>query len=111
MSEEDFDPFAFIVLEILRSRNNEPIKHKILFQKIAFLSLRNFNNLFQLVDFKAHRFGPYSEPLDTTSAQLVEIGDIRINQNGEFEITEEGENYSDQLHTQLEDEESQIGII
>jgi len=106
MSEEEFDPLSFIVLEILRSRDNEPIKQKILFQKIAFLSLRNFKKFFQISDFKPHRFGPYSAPLDTSSAQLVELGDIKINQNGEFEITEEGKEYSDRLHTQLEDEES-----
>ena len=106
MSEEEFDPLSFIVLEILRSRDNEPIKQKILFQKIAFLSLRNFKKWFQIADFKAHRFGPYSAPLDTTSAQLVELRDIVINPKGELEITEDGREYSDRLHTQFEDKES-----
>lgn len=107
MSEMEFDPFAFIILELLHSRENEPIRRKILFQKIAFLSLKNFNNLFRLADFKPHKFGPYSAPLENLSSQLSRLGDIHINEKGNYEITEAGKKYLNNLHHQLQDEESQ----
>ncbi|MGV9199547.1 MAG: hypothetical protein ACOC4M_12100 [Promethearchaeia archaeon] len=106
MSEMEFDPFAFIILKLLHSRNNEPIRRKILFQKIAFLALRNFNNFFQLADFKPHKFGPYSAPLENISSQLSDLGEIYINRKGSYEITEEGKKYLNNLHRQLQDEES-----
>lgn len=107
MSEIEFDPFGFVILELLHSGNDEPIRRKILFQKIAFLALRNFNNFFRLADFKPHKFGPYSAPLENISSQLAKIGEIHINQNGEYKITEEGKKYLNKLHNQLQDEESQ----
>jgi len=45
---------SHIILKILSALDKEPIKTRILFQKIAFLILRKYKDLFQQVDFKPH---------------------------------------------------------
>jgi uncharacterized protein YwgA len=77
-------------LAILNARDHEPIKHKILFQKIAFLSLRNFEKLFQLADFKAHKFGPYSPSLNITSEELALTNKIIIDKEVGYQINING---------------------
>ena len=96
--EFDLDPHSFIVLETLNANKNKPIKQKIIFQKIIFLTLMNFNTLFNVADFKAHLLGPYSPSIEKTTEQLIKIGKIKKNEANEFEITEEGIKILKKLH-------------
>ena len=104
--EDSFDLHSFIVLEILNAITQETIKQKIIFQKIAFLSLRNFKQFLELADFKRHRLGPYSESLAKTTEQLIKTGDVIINENKELEITKKGIKTLDFFHIQFKDDES-----
>jgi len=88
--EFDLDPHSFIVLETLNANKQRPIKQKIIFQKIIFLTLKNFLELFNIADFKAHILGPYSPSIAKTTEQLIKIGNLKKNELNEFEITEAG---------------------
>ena len=83
------DLHTLIVLKLLNGLNSEPIEGKIKFQKIAFLVLKNFKELFELVDFKAHKFGPYSEPLDYALQETTNKNESYIEKDT-IEITDQG---------------------
>jgi uncharacterized protein YwgA len=106
MNDEPFDPLSFVILEILHARNAEPIRNKTVLQKIAFLSLRNFNFFFQLADFKAHKFGPFSPSISKALEQLRRTNDIRVNKGVGHQISEKGKNYLNNFHKKLNDKES-----
>ncbi len=106
MIDEFFlDPHSFIVLEILNASNQKVIKQKILFQKISFLSLRIFKHLFELADFKAHILGPYSPSLSKTTEQLINLGDVQINEKKEFALTSKGKEILEDFHKTLKTKE------
>jgi len=86
---KNIDLHAQIVLKILNGLNAKPIDGKIKFQKIAFLVLRNFEEIFEFFDFKPHKFGPYSESLDYALEVIknneeagIEKDTIKITKNG-----------------------------
>ncbi|MFX0134564.1 MAG: hypothetical protein ACFFDN_13065 [Candidatus Hodarchaeota archaeon] len=89
-NENDLDPHSFIVLETLNAFNQRPIKQRVIFQKIIFLTLMNFEKLFRAADFKAHLLGPYSSSIEKTTEQLIKIGEVKINEDNQFEITNMG---------------------
>ena len=82
--------FYLLVLELLHQNSNEPINGKILFQKLMFLLLKNYPKLFEEADFIPHRFGPYSESLESSLVELQELG-LLSGEKENFKITDEGE--------------------
>ena len=101
MGMESIDPNVFVILEILRANKKESIKSNIIFQKIAFLSLINFEKLFTVADFIPHRFGPYSESLKMTKKQLINMGEIEVLNGKELKITEKGLERLNQVEKEL----------
>ena len=92
---KNIDLHTQLVLKILNGLNSKPIDGKILFQKIAFLVLRNFEERFEFFDFKPHKFGPYSESLDYALEEIknkeeagIEKGTIKITENGKIKLNE-----------------------
>lgn len=102
MELNSLDPNVLIILEILKANKEESIKTEIMFQKIAFLLLINFQTLFNVADFKPHKFGPYSESLKKTKDQLIKMGDIKKGVRNEFLISENGVMKLKQIETQLD---------
>jgi len=103
---KDIDLHNQLVLKILNGLNSKPIDGKIKFQKIAFLVLRNFEEIFDFFDFKPHKFGPYSESLDYTLEETENKEEARIEKNT-IEITESGKKKLKELEsiTELSDQE------
>jgi uncharacterized protein YwgA len=92
---KNIDLHTQLVLKILNGLNSKPIDGKIKFQKIAFLVLRNFEEIFEFFDFKPHKFGPYSESLDYALEEIknkeeagIEIDTIKITENGKKKLNE-----------------------
>lgn len=92
---KNIDLHTQLVLKILNGLNSKPIDEKIKFQKIAFLVLRNFEELFEFFDFKPHKFGPYSESLDYALEEIknkeeagIEKDTIKITENGKKKLNE-----------------------
>ncbi len=92
---KNIDLHTHFVLKILNGLNSDPIDGKVKFQKIAFLVLRNFEEIFEFFDFKAHRFGPYSESLDYALEEtknreetLMEKEAIGITESGKKKLNE-----------------------
>lgn len=110
-NDDNLDPHSFVILEALYANKHRPIKQKILFQKILFLTLMNFKKLFNIVDFKPHLLGPYSASIDKTIEQLIKIGNIKKNEKNEFEITDEGIEILEQLSKEIEDKEEVNQIL
>ncbi|MHA1488973.1 MAG: hypothetical protein ACTSRI_04890 [Promethearchaeota archaeon] len=89
------------VLKILNGLNSEPIGGKIKFQKIAFLVLKNFKELFEFFDFKPHKFGPYSESLDYALEETNNKEESHTEKDT-IEITEQGKNKLNELDSIIE---------
>src|SRR5271157_3944674 len=70
----EFHPIEWVLLETLKASNAEPIRGKVLFQKILFMFLQNYPNWYSLADFRPHILGPYSEPVHITLEDLTDIG-------------------------------------
>ncbi len=87
----NIDLHTLIVLKLLNGLNSKPIDGKIKFQKIAFLVLKNFKELFELADFKSHKFGPYSESLENTLQETANKTEAHI-ESDNIEITDQGKN-------------------
>ena len=103
LEDPEFDIHTILVLEILDSLSQKGIKQKIIFQKIAFLSTRRFKNLFNLLDFKKHKFGPYSESLANIVKQLKITGLIDKNENDELIITSKGKIELERYHQAIKE--------
>jgi len=103
---KNIDLHAQIVLKILNGLNAKPIDGKIKFQKIAFLVLRNFEEIFEFFDFKAHKFGPYSESLDYALEEVKNKEEAQIEKDA-IKITENGKNVLNELEsiTELSEKE------
>jgi uncharacterized protein YwgA len=78
----------YIILKIINGRNGEAIRSKINLQKIAFLILENYPDLFEKADYKRHLEGPYSEPIVISTDEL--ILDKEVEKQKGFQITEKG---------------------
>lgn len=98
---------SHIILKLLNALEKEPIKTRILFQKIAFLILRKYKELFQQVDFKPHKFGPHSASLGETLEELENLNYVSEDREFEIKITDEGENFLKELEISLGSENSQ----
>lgn len=98
---------SHIILKILHALENEPIKTRILFQQIAFLILRKYKELFQQVDFKAHKFGPHSAFLGETLEELENLNYVSEDRELGIKITEEGEYFLTELEQTLGCDNSQ----
>ncbi|MBA7563436.1 hypothetical protein ES708_05094 [subsurface metagenome] len=92
---KNIDLHTQLVLKILNGLNSKPIDGNIKFQKIAFLVLRNFEEIFGFFDFKPHKFGPYSESLDYALEEIknkeeagIEKDTIKITENGKKKLNE-----------------------
>jgi len=92
---KNIDLHTQLVLKILNGLNSKPIDGYIKFQKIAFLVLRNFEEIFGFFDFKPHKFGPYSESLDYALEEIknkeeagIEKDTIKITENGKKKLNE-----------------------
>jgi len=92
---KNIDLHTQLVLKILNGLNSKPIDGKIKFQNIAFLVLRNFEEIFEFFDFKPHKFGPYSESLDYALEEIknkeeaqIEKGTTKITENGKKKLNE-----------------------
>jgi uncharacterized protein YwgA len=88
------DLHSHLVLKILNGLNAEPIVGKIKFQKIAFLVLKNFDDIFEFFDFKPHKFGPFSESLDyaleeskSKEESIIENETIKITEIGKAKLS------------------------
>ena len=100
-----------IVIELLHQNSNEPIKGKILFQKLMFLLLKNYPGLFDEADFIPHKFGPYSGSLELSMEELQELGLISDDKEN-FKITDEGERELKNLEEfHLQDEEKRKNLL
>jgi len=95
---KNIDLHTQLVLKILNGLNSKPLDGKIKFQKIAFLVLRNFKEIFEFFDFKPHKFGPYSESLDSALEEIKNREEARIEKNT-IKITDIGKKKLDQLET------------
>lgn len=89
------DLHSHLVLKILNGLNAEPIVGKIKFQKIAFLVLKNFDDIFEFFDFKPHKFGPFSESLDyaleeskSKEESIIENETIKITEIGKAKLSD-----------------------
>ncbi|MHA1274743.1 MAG: hypothetical protein ACTSQP_03955 [Promethearchaeota archaeon] len=92
---------SHIILKLLNALNKEPIKTRILLQKIAFLILRKYKELFKQVDFKPHKFGPHSASLGETLEELKNLNYIHEDRESGIKITAEGEKYLNDLEESL----------
>ncbi len=97
----NIDLHTHIVLKLLNGLDSEPIDGKIKFQKIAFLVLKNFKDIFELFDFKPHRFGPYSESLDYTLEETNNMEESHIERDY-IEITTQGKEKLNELDSAIE---------
>jgi len=83
----------YVILKILSANNRKPINGRILLQKIAFLIAQNFPNLIDELDFKPHKFGPYSEIIETAITELSFLEEIKgadKKRGGNLYITDRG---------------------
>jgi uncharacterized protein YwgA len=97
----NIDLHTHIVLKLLNALDSEPVEGKIKFQKIAFMVLRNFPEIFEFFDFKPHRFGPYSEPLDYTLEEVNNKNEAHIEKET-IEITNQGKEKLAELESAME---------
>lgn len=97
----NIDLHTHIVLKLLNALDSEPIEGKIKFQKIAFMVLRNFQEIFEFFDFMPHRFGPYSEPLDYTLEEVNSKHEAHIEKET-IEITDQGKEKLAELESAME---------
>ncbi|TFG19156.1 MAG: hypothetical protein EU533_07025 [Promethearchaeota archaeon] len=97
----NIDLHTQIVLKLLNALDSEPIEGKIKFQKIAFMVLRNFPEIFEFFDFKPHKFGPYSEPLDCTLEEVNNKHEAHIEKET-MEITDQGKEKLTELDSVME---------
>jgi len=67
-----------------------PLKTRIKLQKLFFLVSNVFEDINDAFRFEPHLFGPYSEILDETSEELIDLDLIRKNKNSPFVLTPEG---------------------
>ncbi len=88
---------SYIVLKILNALEQEPINSKILLQKIAFLILRKYKQLFNYADFKPHKFGPYSASLEQTLEELENLDEVKVSKKEGIKITPKGEKFLKEL--------------
>ena len=77
---KNISDFELIILALLNSKNREPIRNDLFFQKEIFLILNFIKEMFPSADFIAHTFGPYSEVAEKSlnnlnSYKLVEKKD------------------------------------
>ncbi len=98
---KNIDLHTQFVLKILNGLNSEPVGGKIKFQKIAFLVLKNFKELFDFFDFKPHRFGPYCESLDYALEETNNKKESQIEKDI-IEITDQGKNKLNELDSIIE---------
>jgi len=97
----NIDLHTHIVLKLLNGFNSEPIDGKIKFQKIAFMVLKNFQEIFEFFDFKPHRFGPYSESLDYALEETNNKEEAHVEKNT-IEITDNGKEKLNELDSTIE---------
>ena len=88
----DITPHQYIVLKLLDANNAEPVGGRIIFQKLLFLILKNFDNWFEDADFIPHLYGPFSASLDHALEDLESIKSVQEIPKKEINITEEGKN-------------------
>ena len=63
--------FELVILALLKSQNNEPIKNDIFFQKEFFLIMNYIKEMLPGADFIAHTYGPYSEVAEKSMNNLT----------------------------------------
>ena len=102
----DITPHQYIVLKLLDANNAEPIGGRIIFQKLSFLILKNFEKWFEDADFIPHRFGPYSASLEQALEDLESIKTVQEIPKKEIRITEDGKNLLNDLENKLQMVES-----
>ncbi|MHA1285187.1 MAG: hypothetical protein ACTSQP_22030 [Promethearchaeota archaeon] len=96
---------SYIILKLLNAKNKEPIKTRILFQKIAFLILRKYKELFELVDFKSNKFGPHSASLGETLEELKTLEYVSEDRESGIKITNRGEGFLKELEKSFKSKE------
>lgn len=104
---ESLQIHSHIILKLLDALEKDPIKTRILFQKLIFLILRKYQELFQQVDFKPHKFGPHSASLGETLEELENLNCVSEDRDLGIKITDEGENFLQELEESLGSENSQ----
>jgi len=74
-----------------------PLKTRIKLQKLFFLVSNVFEDIGNAFRFEPHLFGPYSEILDETSEELIDLDLIRKNKNKPFSLTTKGRDEYEKL--------------
>jgi len=106
-SLEPLQIHSHIILKLLNALEKQPIKTRILFQKLVFLILRKYQELFQQIDFKPHKFGPHSASLGETLEELENLNYVSEDRDLGIKITDEGEKFLKELEDSLGSESNQ----
>ncbi|MBU1067051.1 UPF0175 family protein [Patescibacteria group bacterium] len=87
--DEKLEDEEKIVVYVIGSLNNTPLRGKIKIQKILFLISNVFSEYKELLEFEPHLFGPYSETLAYLIEDLVRLGLVKV-EGGKYKLTEKG---------------------
>ncbi|ACV24973.1 hypothetical protein [Methanocaldococcus fervens] len=81
-----------LLLLLLESNENEPIKSKTHLQKEMFLIINELNDeeLKNTAQYEAYRYGPYSEVVDFELEKLSVMNLVITLENGKIALTEHG---------------------
>ncbi|GLI11558.1 hypothetical protein MARBORIA2_06480 [Methanobrevibacter arboriphilus] len=79
-----------------------PLKSRIKLQKLFFLVSNVFEDINDAFRFEPHLFGPYSEILDETSEELIDLDLIKKNKNSPFLLTAKGKEEYEKLSPKKE---------
>lgn len=95
MEESFLDLVEWVVLQTLDVCGGQPIRGKVLFQKIVFLGLQDYPKLLERMNFQKHILGPYSFAMDTAEREL-EVRTLLDKSKNEFSISSEGHDVVEQ---------------
>lgn len=101
---ENLTDLQKIIILLISSNQNEPIRGRLWLQKEIFLISNNIKPLKEYADFEADYMGPYSEILEEEESQL-ELDGILETKNYRIELSDLGKELSKTLIKNIRNKE------
>ncbi|RSD34378.1 MAG: hypothetical protein CI953_909 [Methanohalophilus sp.] len=102
---EDLSNLNIVILELLASNNQTPIKGNTVFQKEMFLIGNFIENVGEEAEFIPHSFGPYSEASEISLNDLISLGLVNKEGGNIYKITDIGSKILDKIKPSISHEE------